>query len=53
MEKVCFRTVSSAVEDYIFGLLLQDMNPAHFQTVPGYRSRRPGSIPGAARFSEK
>jgi hypothetical protein len=22
-------------------------------TVPGYRSRSPGSIPGAARFSEK
>jgi hypothetical protein len=37
--KVIFRLV-----DRLCGLLVR---------VPGYRSRGPGSIPGATRFSEK
>jgi hypothetical protein len=36
--------VQNAIADRLFGLVVR---------VPGYRSRDPGSIPGATRFSEK
>jgi hypothetical protein len=39
-DKICI----SYVEDRLYGLVVR---------VPDYRSRGPGSIPSAARFSEK
>jgi hypothetical protein len=36
--------VVGEVSDHLCGLVVR---------VPGYRSRAPGSIPGATRFSEK
>jgi hypothetical protein len=52
------RTNGAHVEVYWFfliklGVLYDDCVCGLVLKVPGYRSRAPGSIPGATRFSEK